>query len=117
MTKKHEHDDRIFEVDDSEGCFIKITYEGLVSYAGVFYQGTSDRPYMSTSPTEIDSSQKPNKDGLLEGFSGNSGIKTIGEALDMSFRRLADEHDRRVAQHEFKPDDACKTLHEFFDKL
>ena len=51
MGKKRVYLGETFEFDDSKGCYIEVSYRGLVGYAGVnLDSGTRDAPYSWTAP-------------------------------------------------------------------
>ena len=42
---KYEYQGKTFEINDSEGCYLVVTFKGLGGYVGVNLQGTATEPY------------------------------------------------------------------------
>ena len=45
MGEEYKFEGETFELDDSKGCYIEVSYKGLVGYVGVYLQGTAEQPY------------------------------------------------------------------------
>ena len=110
--KKYEFNGETFQLDDSKGCYIEVTYKGLVGYVGVnLKDGTSSKQYSWTAPG-IGSGVT--KDGVAGGVPATGGLDGNLQAL---CRALIAKHGEAEAHKAFKPEEACVALHEFMEKL
>ena len=110
MTKQKEHRGEKFEIDDSEGCYLKVTYGELAGYVGVYLQGTEDQPYgwgLSHYGWRV------TKDGLQDA----NNVSTIEEGLTRLCDALIREDQQRRGKAAFKPEEACSKVHEFYSRL
>ena len=72
MVREYKYKDKTFSIDDSKGCFVEVSYEGLTGYAGVWVAGTPTGPYgWSTSRSAV------SPDGIK---GGNLGVATFERA-------------------------------------
>ena len=101
-----------FEIDDSKGCYLEVTYKDFMGYAGVFLKGTNDTRYAWWV-----GSSGVTKDGLTTGNSAGNTMKSNLHALcDWILEELA----RREATRAFTPEareQACAELHDFVKGL
>ena len=97
-----------FEIDDSKGCYLEVTYKDITGYAGVFLTGTNDTRYSWW----VDSSGLT-KDGLTTGTSeGNTMQPNLHAICDWIIADIA----KREGQHAFDEKargQACAELHDF----
>ncbi len=109
MVTKYLFQGEEFEVDDSKGCYLEISYKGEVGYVGVWVNGTEQGPYgFSTGANTV-------SDKGLTG--GNVGIPTIESALNSLCGVLLSNYRQTEGRKSFKPDEACEALHDFVQKL
>ena len=107
--KKYELDGETFQLDDSKGCYIEVTYKDLVGHIGVNLSGTKESPFCwYTGNTFL------TPDGLTQGNSNSGGEEGNLHAL---CKALITQHRKTEAHKAFKPEDACAALHEFMEKL
>ena len=110
MTRKYEFEGETFQLDDSTGCYIEVTYEDMVGYVGVNLKGTAKRPYAWWT----ENSSPVTKDGLRFGNSNGSSEKSNLEGL---CRDLIRRYQQAQEQKAFNPEAACSSLHEFVKTL
>ncbi len=104
--KTYKFEGETFELDDSEGCFVKVTFKGQVAYFGVnLTDGTEDLPYTYAGSWQA----APAADGLSWGYKAG----TYQQGLDRACGLLI----ARQQQIAFDREKACKTLHEETAKL
>ena len=108
-AKEYKFQDETFELDDSKGCYIEVTYKGLVGYVGVNLQGTPSAPYSWTLDVAAIT-----ESGLARGNSPSAGITGSLRAL---CRELLKKHREAEGRKAFKPEEACAALHEFAKSL
>ena len=106
---KYEYQGKTFEIDDSKGCYLVVTYKDLVGYVGVNLQGTATQPYGWTIGNE-----NITPDGLQGIY--DSGLLP-GDNLDALCAYLIAQQEEADARARFKPEDACVALHEFVKGL
>ena len=106
---KYEYQGKTFEINDSEGCYLVVTFKGLGGYVGVNLQGTATEPYGWT----IDN-QNITPDGL-QGIYGSEML--LKDNLDALCAYLIAQQEEADARARFKPEDACVALHEFVKGL
>ena len=109
MPKEHKYQGETFLLDDSKGCYIEVNYDGLVGYVGVHLNGTEESPYCWET-----NDRRVTDDGLTN---GNSNGKELSDNLNDLCSELLRQHQEREAKKEFQPEQACKLLHEFYQKL
>lgn len=110
MNKKYIRNGNTFLLDDSKGCFIEVTFDEQVGYLGVNLQGTNERPYC----WRTGGSHRVTPDGLT---SGNSNGGSIEDNLNALCDELVRIQALAEAQESFKPEAACKALHEYTQKI
>ena len=110
MAKEYKFEGKTFELDDSKGCYIVVAYKGLVGYVGVYLQGTPEQPYCWWAESE----SVVTEDGLTIGNSTGASIEDNLQALCRELLRKQRAAEGRKA---FKPEEACKALHEFAETL
>ena len=109
MANEYKYEGETFGLDDSEGCFIEVTYKDLVGYVGVYLQGTAEKPFCwFTEKSAV------TKDGLNIGNSAGRDMEANLRALCETLLR---QHRQAEARKAFKPEEACETLHEFVKSL
>ena len=109
MAKEYEYEGEKFRLDDSNGCYIEVTYKEQVGYVGVYLQGTKTSPYCWWANANV-----VTPDGLKAGSPAGDDLETNLRALCGDLVRRQREADARKA---FKPEGACKSLHEFVESL
>ena len=110
MATEYKYEGETFLLDDSKGCYAEVTYKDQVGYVGVNLQGTPGTPY-SWRP---ELSQRVTPEGLTRGISSGGDFESNLHALctePVRRQREAEAHKR------FDPEAACKSLHEFVEKL
>ena len=109
MGKEYKFEGETFFVDNSKGCYLEVSYQGLVGYVGVWVAGTPEGPFgWSTSRSAV-------TDEGLRG--GNLGIARIESSLDGLCANLLRQYQQEVGRRSFKPDEACQAIHDFAEKL
>ena len=112
MRKKQTYNGETFELDDSKGCYIEITYKDLVGCVGVNpISGTKDRPVSWSIPGYLGAA--PTKDGINSG----APARGIEEGLQSLYQTLIRQHQDIESQKAFNPEETCKNLHEFMENL
>lgn len=109
MGKEYRYEGETFLLDDSEGCYIKVTYKAHEGYVGVNLKGTPEQPYCWYT-----SSKHVTKDGLTL---GNVHGPTIIDNLNVLCSAILRNARDAEARKEFNPEEACEALHEFVEKL
>ena len=95
---KYEHGGETFQLDDSEGCYIKVTYRDMVGYVGVnLNDGTSDRPYSWSAPGL---SGTATKDGVT---GGGVGVGKMEDGLKAVCAWLIQRYREAEGRKNFKP--------------
>ncbi len=113
MPKEYKYDGETFLLDDSKGCYIEVTYEGLTGYVGVNLssEGTQATPYAWAVLNHIGGVVVD--DGLNDGLK----VSTIEEGLRRLCNWLIQHHTEQQAHKAFDREKACGELHEFYEKL
>ena len=109
MITKYLYQGEDFDIDDSKGCYLEVSYRGEVGYVGVWVNGTESGPYGYSTSVSMISDQ-----GLT---GGNVGIRTIDSALNSLCRILISQYEQTEGRKAFKPAEACDALHDFVQKL
>ena len=109
MPKEYKHQGETFLLDDSKGCYIEVTYHEAVGYVGVHLNGTKENPYCWQT-----NDRRVTDDGLTN---GNSTGGELSDNLNALCSELLRQHQVHEAKKEFQPEQACKGLHEFYEKL
>ena len=102
-----------FEIDDSKGCYLEVSYKDLTGYAGVFLEGTKDTRYAWGVGSGLAA-----MDGLSAGSisAGNTMLLNLHALCDWILEELA----QREATRAFTPEareQACAELHDFVKGL
>ena len=110
MGKEYKFEGETFELDDSNGCYIEVSYKGLVGYVGVYLQGTAEQPYCwwAENATFVTA------DGLTNGNATGADIESNLRDL---CRTLLRKHREAEGRKAFKPEEACESLHDFVKSL
>ena len=98
-----------FNVDESKGCYIEVTYQEQVGFYGVNLRGTKQNPYCWQTNRSV-----VTDDGLKSGNVTNQEPRKNFEDL---CRELVKLQERSDAQKAFDKEAACKDLHDFFKEL
>ena len=117
MVKEYKYQGETFQLDDSEGCYIKVTYHDMVGYIGVNLNNASpERPYHWSVAGGKFGNPRVTKDGIGGGgvTAGNMDDGMQALCKHMVEMRREDEERKR---NPFKPEEACHALHEFVEKL
>ena len=109
MPKEHKYQGETFLLDDSKGCYIEVNYRDLVGHVGVHLNGTNETPYCWYTGTTFATA-----DGLTN---GNSNGQALSDNLNALCATLLKQYQENAAKKEFQPEQACKRLHEFYEKL
>ena len=118
---EYKYQGETFLLDDSEGCYIKITYRGedydLIGYAGIASQeGTKDQPYSVVF-------SNPNN-ATADGFLRRSDdiYSTIEEAIDsfceitvVDIKRRNEEAAKQKLDKAAR-EEACELIHKFMNE-
>ena len=109
MAIEYKFQGESFILDDSKGCYIEVTYKEQTGYMGVYLKGTAEKPLCWYDKPGV-----VTKDGLQAGniTSGDpeAGMQALCKQL-LANHRLAEK--RRA----FRPEEVCKSLHEFVHTL
>ena len=109
MAKEYKFQDETFGLDDSNGCFIEVTYKEQRGYVGVYLQGTTEKPLCW-----YDNEAVVTKDGLKAGNVTGGDLEASLQAL---CKQLLDNHRLADERRTFRPEEVCKSLHEFVQAL
>ena len=114
--KKVEYKGETFQLDDSKGCYIEVTYRNLVGYVGISLQlGTEEKPYAWWVPEFGGSANSVvTKDGLT---TGAGEYEEPTEALHILYNHLIHKYQEDESRKAFKPEIACEALHEYVKGL
>lgn len=110
MATKYAFEGETFQLDDSKGCYIEVTYGDMTGYVGVNLRGTVKMPYSWWA----EGSDPVTKDGLTY---GNSSGPCQKSNLDGLCRDLIRRQQEAQARKAFNQEAACKSLHEFVKSL
>ena len=109
--KKYELDGETFQLDDSKGCYIEVTYEDLTGYVGVNLNGTAKEPFcFGTNSRAIASDGQ----GLTNGVSAGPDEESNLQGL---CRVMVETHRQDLAKKTLDRKGACEALHKFMEKL
>ena len=106
MTTDYKYAGQTFMLDDSQGCYIKVTYKNRHGFVGVSLKGTADEPYIWFPGDDY----PVTPDGLPH---GNSFGKTLEVNLNALCDHLIREDRLEMDRKSFEPKDACDELHKF----
>jgi hypothetical protein len=112
MVKEYKYDGEIFQLDDSKGCYIEVTYKDMTGYVGVNLgnDGSAGRPYVWWA----EDSDPVVADGLNYGNpNGSTQESNLGALCNDLIRRQR----QREVHAAFDREAACKALHDFVEKL
>lgn len=109
MAKEYKYQGEMFSLDDSKGCYIEVKYKEQRGYVGVYLKGTAEQPFCW-----YDSERVVAKDGLSV---GNSNGRDLDVNLHALCAKLLANHRQARARKAFKPEEVCKSLHEFVQAL
>ena len=105
-----------FEIDDSKGCYLEVTYLDITGYAGVFLKGTIDTRYAWWQQSSGVTSGVT-KDGLTKGNNaGNTMKPNLHAVCDWILKELAGREATRAFTPEAR-EQACAELHDFVKGL
>ena len=110
MAKEYKHQGETFLLNDSKGCYVKVTYKDQVGYLGVNLQGSAESPYCWWD----DGDRPVTPDGLRFGNSNSVDEEGNLRALCGSLLR---RHKQAEARKVFNPKEVCHSLHEFVKGL
>ena len=110
MVKEYKYQGETFRLDDSKGCYVKVTYNNQVGYLGVNLQGSAQSPYCWWD----DGDRPVTLDGLR--FGNSNGVEEEGN-LRALCASLLHRHQEAEAHKAFDPKEACHSLHEFVNGL
>ena len=108
--KKYKYKEETFKLDDSKGCYVEVTYEGLTGYFGVNITGneTDQYPY-AYWPEERSVTQ----DGMKKGNKSPS----FEDARDQICTILLKKFRAQEAAKTFDRAKYCEELHEAVKNL
>ena len=107
MSDKYVLEGETYELDDSKGCYVEVTYKGQVGWIGVNLSGTKERPYtFSLNPSVV------SEQGIASGVYGGATESSFLGNLSVLCRRLLAKHRETERQRDFNKEDACKSMHE-----
>ena len=101
-----------FEIDDSKGCYLEVTYQDVTGYAGINLKGTPATPYAWWMSANV-----VTEDGLAV---DNSSGDTMDSNLNAVCDWIIEEQTKREGQHAFDQkarEQACDALHVFVKEL
>ncbi len=110
MATEYKYEGETFQLDDSKGCYVEVTYRDQIGYLGVNLEGTKGTPFVwySNRPDVV------TPDGMKFGNSNGPDEATNLKALCADLLRLQRQAEAREA---FNPEEACKSLHEYVESL
>ena len=112
MARQYRYKEEVFELDDSQGCYVKVSYKDKVGYLGVnLRSGTQDNPYAWWSNP---STSVITKDGLLGGNVNGGGLE---DNLNALCTQVLAEYRQGEAHRALQPEVACQSLHNFLKTL
>ena len=100
-----------FKLDDSNGCYVKVTYKGLIGYFGVNIRGTGTDQYPYSYLVGGEENVTP--DGMKWGDRSQS----FNEASDSLCTALVRMFRTQEAVQKFDPAKYCKELHDAVKNL
>ena len=107
-TRTHKYNGKTFTLHEGEGCYIRITHRRQTGYAGVNLRGTKDRPYAwHTDKGSV----------TADGLQGGGGASSMDDVIRVCCNSLAHTADEIEQRREFNPEEACKAMHEWWEKL
>ena len=109
--RDHEYEGETFKLDDSKGCYVEVTYEGLTGYFGVNISGagTDQYPYSYYVGDE----EYVTPDGMRWGDRSSS----FEDARDRTFDVLLEKFRTQEAVKTFDPAKYCEELHDAVKNL
>ncbi len=107
MAKTYEYLGEKFEVDDSEGCYVTVKYEGQTGWAGVSLVGPKPYTWISGSWAEV------KKDGIQHEGSQVS----FEQALNVLCGQLSRQVQDALASARLDREKLCEEMHEFMSEL
>ena len=110
MSKEYKYEEETFLLDDSKGCYVKVTYKNQLGYLGVNLEGSAERPYCWWD----DGDRPVTPDGLR--FGNATGVEEEGN-LRALCGSLLRRHREAEARKVFNRREACDSLHEFVKGL
>ena len=112
-AKEYKYKGETFQLDDSKGCYVEVTYKHLTGYVGVNLgdQATDKNPYAWGIPKEHVTSS-----GLKSGRVANASFESNLDALCARLLRTFRAEEARKAVEEahkaFDPAKYCAGLHD-----
>ena len=94
-----------FKLDDSKGCYVEVTYEGLTGYFGVNITGTETDQYPYAYRVR---ERSVTQDGMIKGDKSPS----FEDARDRTFDILLDRFRTQEAAKTFDRAKYCAELHD-----
>ena len=109
--KEYKYEGEMFKLDDSKGCYVEVTYEGLTGYFGVRITGTAtdQQPYSYY----VGGEEYATPDGLTTGAPSSS----FNEARDQICVELLEVFRAQEAAKTFDHAKYCEELHEAVKNL
>ena len=112
MTKNREYQGYTFQLDDSDGPYIKVTLGDLTGFVGInLTDGTLAAPYSWTAPPL---GAPATEDGLKHGVAVGGNVQNCLTAL---FQHMYKQQKNIEDAKQFDPANACDALHQFVDDL
>ena len=109
MAKEYKYQGESFCLDDANGCYIEVTYKEQRGYVGVYLQGTAEKPLCWH-----DNESVVTKNGLSAGHITGGNLEDSLQAL---CARLLTNHRLAEERTAFRPEEVCKSLHDFVQTL
>ena len=102
----YKYEGETFKLDDSKGCYVEVTYEGLTGYFGVNISGsgTDENPYSY----HVAGEEFVTPDGMTKGAPSPSPEN----ARDQICGKLLNIFRTQKAGETFDPAKYCKELHD-----
>ena len=110
MAKQYKYEGEPFLLDDTKGCYTEVLYKDQVGYVGVNLRGTADMPYS----WRVEGFDWVTPDGLQGGNANGTDMESNVRGLCADLLR---RHREASARKAFKPEEACKSMHEFVESL
>ena len=112
MIKNREYQACIFQLDDSDGSYIKVTLGELTGYVGInLTDGTLAAPYSWSAPPV---GKAPTKRGIKHGVSVGGNVQNCLTSL---FQHMYKQQKTIEDPKQFDPATASAALHQFVEDL
>ena len=117
-VKEYKHQGETFQLDDSKGCYVAVTYKHLTGYVGVNLgeKASSKKPYAWYTAREIGGADCVTPDGMKFGIVDPKGA-SFQAHLDALCAQLLSDFRTEEAAKKFDPAKYCAELHDVVKNL